>query len=178
MVDVTICLDSGKLATDACRHDVRAGANFTRLETVKVYEEDKPMEYCDKHIDQNYCSEGHGAANEYCHLFERVGKTTITQKGFVKLTREEINEILAAKDVGMLPNYVTGSYVYLVDQLGNPLDFKGMDGTGNAGVYSPCLVCTQHTKEAWEQYLASLGPQYPDPDPEDTQASDPTDPEQ
>ena len=48
--------------------------------------------------------------------------------------------------------------------------FKGFHNNVNQGVTAPYLVCTTHTKSAWENFLEGLGQiLFPDP-------STPTDP--
>lgn len=170
MVEVSICLESGKLASSACYADVRG---VDRIETVMVYEEDMPTEFCDCHISLDYCTEGHGVANEYCHKFESVGALLLEEKALVKMTQETIDTLVKAGKCGLLEQYLTDDYVYLVDANGNPQAFYGMnnDLTNTAG--TPYISCTVHTKEAWENYVAqhpwldgSGGTTTPEPEPE------------
>ena len=62
---VTVCLDSGKLATAACSADARG---ISRVATVNCYPEDAPTEYCDKHVQVDYCVTGGGVATDYCYM--------------------------------------------------------------------------------------------------------------
>ena len=64
MTDVTVCLDSGLRATDACKNDIRGD----RTETVKCYPEDRPKDSCTTHVELEICSGG-GVATEYCKNF-------------------------------------------------------------------------------------------------------------
>jgi penicillin-binding protein 1A len=150
MVEITVCLDSGKLVTDACTHDIR---DMNRVESVLVYPEDIPEEYCDKHIALEYCSDGKAVANEYCKKFAAVGKLELTGTGLVKLTQNEVDERIKAGKYGLKKEYLNSKYVYLIDQAGEPAGFKGfndeLDGSG------PCIYCTKHTQEAWEQFKAN-----------------------
>ena len=62
MVTLEFCLDSGCLATDACRADVRG----CRTQTVSVPKEYAPSTYCSIHGSGAYCTEGACAATELC----------------------------------------------------------------------------------------------------------------
>ena len=78
------------------------------------------------------------------------------QKSLVRITQEKIDKLMLAKGKGLVADYAKNNYVYLVDKAGNPVPFYGMDPEKpvNEGVEAPYLVCTKHTKEAWEQYVA------------------------
>lgn len=153
MSSVSVCLDSGLLATDACRTDVR-GEDLKRVGSASVYSEDIPGKVCNKHVQVDYCSGG-GVATEYCQHFAEVDKNVkIEKKSLVKLTQTEINEILAAKSYGLNANYYRDDYVYMVDADGNDAAFKGFSGNKNANVKAPYIVCQEHTKETWEKYEA------------------------
>lgn len=153
MVSVSMCLDSGMLATDACRADVRT-ADLKRVGSALVYSEDIAGKSCNKHVTVDYCSGG-GVATEYCKHFAEVDTNVkLEKKSLVKLTQTEINEILSAKSYGLNANYYRDDYVYFVDADGNDGAFKGFSGDKNAKVTAPYIVCTAHTKETWEKYEA------------------------
>ena len=59
---VTVCKDSGLLATDACTHDLRG----SRTRTVTVAADTAPKESCNMHKMVKYCTEGKHIATEYC----------------------------------------------------------------------------------------------------------------
>ena len=164
MVKVTVCLDSGKLATAACKADVRtlsgySSSGFTRVETVYVYEEDASKEACDKHTLVDFCVSGKGVANEYCKKFAAADSAyTIASKALVKLKDAEIKEILNAKKYALWPEFSVDYYVYYVDSKGEDVSFKGFTGTANANVEAPYVICPVHTKEAWDAYLAEHPP--------------------
>ena len=61
LTSVTVCMDSGLLATDACRADARG-----RVQTVQVVPGTEPTESCARHVFVNYCTEGQCVAGEYC----------------------------------------------------------------------------------------------------------------
>ena len=63
IVSVTVCKDSGLLATDACAHDIRGES---RVQTVEVAKGTEPTGYCTMHTDISYCTEGKCIAGEHC----------------------------------------------------------------------------------------------------------------
>ncbi len=155
-VQVTVCLDSGKLATDACKHDVRSGS-LSRVTTATVLAEDAPTESCDKHVMVECCGSGNGVATQYCKNFAAAGKTTMVKRGYLKLTQTDVNDIVMASKYGLVSGYLRNDYVYLVDDSGKARPFFGMQGGANAGVNEPYIVCTKHTQESWNAYMNSLG---------------------
>ena len=167
MKSVTVCLDSGKIATSACGEDVR---EISRTDDARVYSEDYPTQYCDKHTMVEVCSHG-GVANEYCKLFaarENQSETdtvTVTKKALVKMTQSEINEIHKASGYGLVDYMKGNEWVYLINWDGTDAVFRGIDGMLEQGVDAPYVVCTEHTKEAWEAYLESQIPEPPVEDP-------------
>lgn len=189
LVDVTICLDSGKVATEACMADIRIGVDgvpktFTRVETVKVYKEDLIKDKCDKHVMHETCSEGHAVANEYCKLFAEAAAAAkdpnagtpaddkdalkIEKRGLLIMTQEEIDELIKLKKFGIESQYLLDMYVHLVDKNGKDIEFKGFENKIKTEEKLPYAVCQVHTKEAWEQYQASLPTQPSEPvEPED-----------
>ena len=60
--EVTVCLDSGLLAGEACKHDLRGD----RTRTVTVAADTAPKETCGVHTMVKYCTEGKHVATEYC----------------------------------------------------------------------------------------------------------------
>ncbi len=151
MTTVSVCLDSGKHATDACKADVRGG----RIEDVRVYPEDSPSGRCNKHVLVDYCTVGEGVATDYCKEFAKVdANIKIEKKGLLKLTKAEMQEILNAKNYGLVKEYTLENYVYLVGSDGKDGDYKGFSGKINANVTAPYKTCKRHTKEAWEEYQA------------------------
>ena len=163
MKKVTVCLDSGKIATSACLEDVR---DTSRVAEARVYSEDYPSEYCDKHVMMELCSHG-GVANEYCKLFAaRENQTeedmvTIQKASLVKVTQTEIDEIRRAGNCGLASFMLGNEWVYLVNWDGSDAVFKGIYGDLE-NMETPYVVCTEHTKESWEAYLNSLPPEPPE----------------
>ncbi len=62
VVKVSYCRDSGKLASDACRVDIRG----SRVLTGSYLAEDMPNEVCTMHQYVNVCTESNHIANEHC----------------------------------------------------------------------------------------------------------------
>ena len=158
MVEVTICLDSGKLASDACLMDIRGteykDKKINRTESVYVYREDAPTEYCDCHIVVDYCTECKAVANEYCKKFAQVGMVRLEQRSLVKMTQEQIDEIALAKKVNLLKEYTCEYYIYQVDKNGNPVAFYGIEGNLENESEAPCVQATGHTEQMWNDYKA------------------------
>ena len=168
MTQITVCLDSGKLATDACRADVRSNA-LARTYSVRVYPEDIPKDKCDQHVELDYCSGG-GVATDYCQHFAEVDETVkISKVGLLRVTQEQIDEILKASKYGLDSNFVRNDYVYLIDKTGKDLPFTGIKEECNKDVEAPYVVCPVHTEKTWEEYQQNIPPVV---DPEN-----PTDPE-
>jgi len=155
-VKVNICLDSGKVATDACYMDPRH-SSVSRVENCTVMKEDMPTETCDKHVVVDFCTSCDCVATQYCRNFATVGETTIVKKALVKMTQEEVDKIVLASKHGLNAGFKRDDYVYLVDAEGNPVAFYGMDGTNNFGLNEPYIVCTVHTQQAWREYVQSHG---------------------
>ena len=151
LVSVEICLDSGKVATDACRHDVR-GSRIDSRYVAKVYPEDVPKETCDKHIMVDYCVDG--VASEYCKNMANLGQVTLTRKALVKMTQEELDAIIEAAGNGLQEEYTKDNYIYLVDASGNPIPFYGIHGDINGGTNNCCQYCSKHDKKDWDSFLS------------------------
>ncbi len=156
---VSVCLDSGKLATDACSNDLHGD----RVESVLVYPEDVPTGHCTKHVEVDYCTVGNGVANEYCKHAAGADKHCV-KKSLVKMTKKQIDELVAAKNFGLDPKFLEDNYVYLVDGDGKDANFKGFDGKLNSGVSSPYKICTKHTASSVVQPEQTPETQLPETD--------------
>ncbi|MBQ3504899.1 MAG: transglycosylase domain-containing protein [Oscillospiraceae bacterium] len=141
---VGVCLDSGLIATAACKSDARG---LDRVSYAACYPEDRPQGTCGKHISMEYCVTGGGVATEYCELFARHEDVEIEARSLVKLSREEVEEIKLARRYGLNEIYYQDGYVYYLDG-----SWHGFDGNLNPDSDLPYLTCTVHTKEAWEEY--------------------------
>ena len=146
---VGICLDSGKLATEACAHDVRG----SRVEYGTCLAEDAPTETCNKHVIVGVCTGGY--ATEYCQRFAVAGQVTLGQTALVQMTKVQVEALEAARKHGLASKYLQDNYIYLVDGEGNPQAFHGLQGNINEGINCPYVACTAHTKETWQQFLAA-----------------------
>ncbi len=153
-VQVSICLDSGKLATDACHNDVRSSVLY-RVTTATFAAEDVPTESCDKHVAVSCCGSGNGVANQYCKNFAAVGKNTLVNKALVKMTASEVSAVAEALKHGLSSAFNRNDYIYLVDENGNSMPFFGLSGNINQGLTEPYLVCSTHTSASWSAYLAA-----------------------
>lgn len=153
LVTVSVCKDSGKIATEACKHDIRG----SRVENVAVYRKDIPSGSCTKHVLVDYCADCDCAASEYCLLFAAETGAKIEKKGLLKLTQKEINELLSAAKYGLHEMYTQDNYVYLINNDGTNGAFRGFRGGINVGISSPYKLCTKHTRATWEEYLNSKG---------------------
>lgn len=155
MTTVQVCLDSGMLATDACRNDPRG---ISRVASAMVYPEDAPTKKCDKHVEVEYCTEGHGVANEYCKLFAEAQESgAVTKKGLLKLTKKEIDEMMAAYKYytdDFKKNLIDG-FVYQIDDQGKDAVYNGLQGDLVQSPSAPYEVCKEHTRESWEAYQES-----------------------
>ena len=161
MVEVPICLDSGKHATDSCYRDVRSDDGLSRVERVLLYPEDVPSGFCDKHISLDYCVEGHGVANSYCKKLRDAGALKLEQKALLKITQTRLDTLLKAKGKGLVSEYLRNDYIYLVDGKGKDKPFFGINGDINKGLDVPYQVCREHTRQDWEQFVESTRPTVP-----------------
>lgn len=162
MVSVSVCLDSGGLATEACKSDVRT---VTRVASVLVYPEDKPKKSCDKHTQIDYCVTGGGVATEYCKLFAMADLTVkLEQRALVKLTEDEVEDIRKAVGNGLTEQYAQDSYIWLVDKDGKDLTFRGLKNNLNQKEKAPYKLCPVHTQEAWDKFMGSQGGDTENPD--------------
>lgn len=154
MTTVRVCLDSGKLATDACKNDIRGD----RTESVMVYPSDRPSSNCGQHVVMDCCSVGGAVANEYCKKFAEVDKNvTIVRNSLLKLTKNDMSDIYKAKNYKLDEKFLQDNYVYLVDGDGKDASFKGFEGDINKGVTAPYLTCTVHTQKSWEEMYGNSG---------------------
>ena len=62
LTEVSVCSDSGLLAGEACKADLRGD----RTRTVTVAADTAPKESCNMHVAVNYCTEGKHIATEFC----------------------------------------------------------------------------------------------------------------
>ena len=139
-VGVTICLDTGNFATEACSADVRGGSHTA---TAYCYREDISGKSCEQHVLVDYCVTGGGVATEYCSRFEGVD---IQRLSLVKRDKSEIDELKRAAKCGLEPTHTLDNYIWYTD--GN---WHGFSGNAQPDVNAPYIVCPIHNKKAWEQ---------------------------
>ncbi len=175
MEEITVCLDSGLRATEACEKDVRItlfNDGFTREADAAVYEEDWIKQKCDRHVLVEYCSGG-GVANDYCRLFaeayEKDPTSTdmvkIEEKALVKITEKELKEIQKAEPYRLRDYYTCDEWIWLVDKKGKDVEFRGVDGKLEQEEKAPYKICPVHDEELWETYQESLIPEPTEPEP-------------
>ena len=164
MVWVTMCLDSGKVATSACKADIRGDRTGAAL----VYPEDRPGGVCTMHTTVDYCSGG-GVATEYCLLFAEEDETVkITSEGLLQVTQTQLSNILKPGGY-MSSEFRNNNYIYLITKDGDDAVFKGIDGKLKQWQDAPYLICPEHTKAAWEEYEASKETEPEETEPEVTE---------
>lgn len=126
LVDVTICLDCGKLADENCTRDLRGN----RTQTFKLMKSDKPSSFCSCHVAVTVCtdcpilnSKGEHTgtyllANEWCP--EGCRKEIVLVDYDRRLVNQSVEEIDGV-EVG-IPVTVQDQYVLLseYDDLENP----------------------------------------------------------
>ena len=158
MSPVDICLDTGMLKTKACETDVRTKLfNLSRVDYFRTYWADRPKETCNKHVLVNYCVTGGGVCTEYCAMFKELGQDVkIEERGLLKMTQEELDELVKAKKFNLKKEYLADDYIFLVNKNGTPGDFTGLEDNINKDQYGrslgvPYKICRLHTKEALEK---------------------------
>jgi penicillin-binding protein 1A len=137
----SICLDTGKLATEACEKDVRGGKHTAFS---YCYREDIEGAACDQHVLVDYCVTGGGVATEYCRHFPDV---EIKKMSLVKRNKAEIDELKRAKSCGLEAIHTLDNYIWYTD--GN---WHGFSGYAQPDVSAPYITCPTHTKDSWKDY--------------------------
>ena len=148
---VGICLDSGKKSTAACQADIRG---LERVKYTNIYPEDAPEGTCDKHVMVEYCVTGGGVATEYCSMFPDA---QVIARSLVKMTQAEIDEIFAARSVGLADAYTMDGYVYLITNSGEDGSWHGFYGNINNGIDLPYAVCQVHSADSWTDFEQNQG---------------------
>lgn len=162
MWGTTVCLDCGGIATDACKNDVRG---ISRTAYVRAYPEDLPGYSCSCHVELNYCVTGGGVCTTYCQKFAEATKNDgsaavkIEKKSLVRLTENDVQELLRAKPFRLDKSYLDDRYVYLINWDGSDGRFYGFEGNANKNLSYPYVVCPVHTKESWEAYEKAHKPE-------------------
>ena len=89
LTTVSVCADSGMLATDACRAGFQGGPDRY---PVTVAAGTEPTEECTLHKMVDICTEGNCLAGEFCPA------ESIVQKGYLDYVREDYGESITASD--------------------------------------------------------------------------------
>lgn len=134
---VSICVDSGGLATDVCKEVlVEKDKVKSRVEKVLIFDEDiAGLKECSFHEKKKICPETGKLANEYCELFHAEH----SQTGGEAAELEEVGILVkCAEDDNKKYNR------------GEPLKLE---------------TCEVHTKAAWEAYLAQKEQEQQPPEP-------------
>ena len=92
LTQVTVCQDSGLLATEACTHDLRGN----RVTTVTVAADTAPTQSCNVHKMVRYCKDGKHLATEYCPA------SSVVEIAALDWNREIIKDIKAQDDEYLL----------------------------------------------------------------------------
>ena len=92
LTQVTVCQDSGLLATEACTHDLRGN----RVTTVTVAADTAPTQTCNVHKMVRYCKDGKHLATEYCPA------SSVVEIAALDWNREIIRNIKAQDDEYLL----------------------------------------------------------------------------
>ena len=90
--DVTVCADSGLLATEACSADFRG----SRVRTVKVAADTAPTQSCSVHKMVSYCKDGKHLATSSCP------SSSVMQVAALDYPRESVFNIKAPDDMYLL----------------------------------------------------------------------------
>jgi len=132
MVWASVCLDSGKWATEACKKD---GRGIDRVSSAKVYPEDRPSGSCTKHVIEEYCSGG-GLATEWCKKFAEEDDTIkIKESSYLLLTESEYNTAARAVGRGLDEEFLDKEFI-VIDKNDEEAE-----------------ECPEHTEESWKKYL-------------------------
>ena len=152
MSSVTVCLDSGMIATEACKNDVRGN----RTETVMCYSSDRPKDTCNVHTEMLFCVDGQGVSNEFCLKFAAIGSASVVTKSLVKMKAAEFEALKKAVKHGLREEYRTDIYVYMLNNDGGDGVFTGFTNS-LSGNTKPYKVCTIHTAQSWMQHQIGGG---------------------
>lgn len=88
LTTVSLCADSGLLATDACAADVRG----SRAVSVEIASGTAPTESCNLHVTRDYCTEGKCLATANCPA------GSVSQKAFLNHERVDYGSGVVAED--------------------------------------------------------------------------------
>ena len=81
-----ICADSGLLADDACKEDIRG----SRVVNIKLFAEDAPRSKCKSHVMVKICQETGKVATEFCPDVKEVGMLLFDENWKVNKDKEYV----------------------------------------------------------------------------------------
>ena len=149
LTKVTVCADSGLLASEACTHDLRGN----RTRTVTVAADTAPKETCTMHVMVKYCVEGKHVATEFCPMDDPEKVKDVAVLGYARelVTKDgsaikeddlEEKQVVKAKDHAYLLQTISKGELCPVHKEApilppiidpdNPL-FPGIGGEGGEG---------------------------------------------
>ena len=88
LVNVTVCADSGQLATEACAADFRG----SRVKTVQVAADTAPTKSCEMHKMVSYCKDGKHIATSSCP------SSSVMQVAALDYARETVHDVTVPDD--------------------------------------------------------------------------------
>ena len=88
LVNVTVCADSGQLATEACAADFRG----SRVKTVQVAADTAPTKSCEMHKMVSYCKDGKHIATASCP------SSSVMQVAALDYARETVHDVTVPDD--------------------------------------------------------------------------------
>ena len=150
---VTVCMDSGLLATDACANEIRGN----RVAEVKVVAGTAPTETCTLHTMVNYCEEGQCLATEYC-------PTPVT-RGALSCVREDYGPEITAEDA-----------IYSVSGMEKAMGLIPTIAEDGTEVYPEVIGCPVHQKPTLDWPFLEWPEAWGDPENWGDIITDPNDP--
>jgi len=116
IVSCSYCVDSGLLATDACKADPRG----SRMVEAKLSIHDVPTGYCTTHVMTDICLGSNTMANQYCELVE---DNALTRVGLMNLVRAfPVNGVVVLDQQYCIePTQIPGGYYSAVSSVVAPI---------------------------------------------------------
>jgi len=125
ITSVTVCMDSGLLATDACAADLRG----SRVHTVEVAAGTEPTESCNLHVFKDYCVDGKCLAGANCPAssVKHVSFLDYTRTAYEGISADDNPYLLSTiESIGECPVHGKGAQT---EEPANP-ENPGETGTG------------------------------------------------
>ena len=124
LVNVTVCADSGQLATEACAADFRG----SRVKTVQVAADTAPTKSCEMHKMVSYCKDGKHIATSSCP------SSSVMQVAALDYARETVHDVTVPDDAYRVQVLSAGSCpvhggTVIVDTPQQPKNESSLDDT-------------------------------------------------